>query len=104
MYPLRMFVGGFSVKVSLDIAAVSEHFLCNNHNATTYMQLIPLKLVQSNRVYEKQGKHTSLKEVKPLNLRVLNKLFMFRLFVHLQLLITTFRAVTFPHIFKFLHF
>ena len=103
MYPLRIFVGGFSVKVSLDIAAVSEHFLCNNHNAT-YMQLIPLQLVQSNRVYEKQGKHTSLKEVKPLNLRVLNELFMFRPFVHLQLLITTFRAVTFPHISKFLHF
>ena len=27
---------------------VSEHFLCNNHNATD-MQLIPLELVQSNR-------------------------------------------------------
>ena len=27
---------------------VSEHFLCNNHNATD-MQLIPLELVKSNR-------------------------------------------------------
>ena len=27
---------------------VSEHFLCNNHNATN-MQLIPLELVKSNR-------------------------------------------------------
>ena len=27
---------------------VSEHFLCNNHNATD-MQLIPLELVQPNR-------------------------------------------------------
>ena len=28
--------------------AVSEHFLSNGHNAT-YMQLIPLELVKSNR-------------------------------------------------------
>ena len=27
---------------------LSEHFLCNNHNATD-MQLIPLELVQCNR-------------------------------------------------------
>ena len=47
MYLALMFVGGFSVRAGLDIAAVSEHFLCNNHNAT-YMQLTPLKLVQSN--------------------------------------------------------
>ena len=62
MYPLRMFVGGFKIKVSLDIAAVLELFLCNNHNATTYMQIIPLKLVQSNLDSVRKAREACLTE------------------------------------------
>ena len=118
MYPLRMFVGGFRVKVSLNIAAVSEHFLCNNHNATTYMQIIPLKLVQSNldsvqkareAYFTERGQtlephDLNKKEARKPSTFLYYKLFMFRPFVHLQVFITTFQAVTFPLIFKFLHF
>ena len=46
---------------------VSEHFLCNNHDNATDMQLIrPFNLIVT--VYGKQEKHTSVKEVRRLSL------------------------------------
>ena len=36
------------LKLLIFARTVSEHFLCNNHNAAD-MQLIPLELVKSNR-------------------------------------------------------
>ena len=40
---------------------VSEHFLCNNHNATD-TQLIPLELVKSNRDSERKAREAYLIE------------------------------------------
>ena len=48
---------------------ISEHFLCNNHLTCNLFRLNSFNLIVT--VYEKQEKHTSLKEVKPLNFVVL---------------------------------
>ena len=55
------------------LSPVSEHFLCNNHNATD-MQLIPLEFVKSNRDSVRKGREAYLIEkVQTLEPHGLNK-------------------------------
>ena len=90
---------------------VSEHFLCDNHDATD-MQLIPLELVKFNRDSVRKAREVYLIErgqtLEPHGLNkkdeTLYQRSMLRSFVHFIAALTTFQAVTLSHIFKFLNF